>query len=185
MCFHKKSQCYDRLDRYIAKEFKNLEDSHLIKWNFFKSQRIDDEYPGGKPIKTGGVGSIFEGSPFQIFWDAHYIPGYIEKIFDECVEICTKSSKEFNIHPNKCFKELDELFLPKIPEVFKKMAEIDSRLRGDGINIPLPQNTEGYSAILQKKIKDRLDCYKLGVIRSLLWWLKWPICAMLKLIKLH
>ncbi|MGV8949062.1 MAG: hypothetical protein ACOH2E_06860 [Candidatus Paracaedibacter sp.] len=184
MWFHKKSQCYDRLDRYIAKQFKNLEDSHLTKWNFFKNQVIEDEYPGGNPIKIGGVGLIFEGSPCQIFWDAHYIPGYIEKIFDECLEICAESGKQFNIHPNKRLQELEELFLPKIPEVFGKMAEIDSRLRGDGINIPLPQNTEGYSENLQEKIKKRLDFYKLGLFKSLLWWLQPPIDVILKLIKI-
>ncbi len=185
MCFHKKSQCYDRLEHYIAKEFKNLEDSHLTKWNFFKSQGIDDEYPGGKPINTGGVGAIFEGTPPQIFWSPDYIPGFIEEIFDECLKICTESSKEFNIHPNKCLKELESLFLSKISETYEKMAEVDSRLRGDGVTIPPPQDTMGYSTTLQKEIKNRLDCYKLGMVKSLLWWLKWPICAILKLIKLH
>jgi hypothetical protein len=181
MCFRKKSQCYDRLDRYIAKEFKNLQDSHLTKWNFFKSQGIDDEYPGGKPIKLSGM--TFEGTPPQIFWDANYIPGYIEQISDECLKICTESGKEFNVHPNKCLKGLEELFLPKISEVFGKMAEIGSRLKGNGVDIPPPQDTMGYSTTLQEKIKNRLDYYKLGLFKSLWWWLQWPINEILKLIK--
>jgi hypothetical protein len=175
----KKSPCYDKLKRHIDNEFVKLQEQHIEKWSFFKDFGIDDAYPDGKLINTGGF--VYDSTITQIFWSSKYIPGYIEQIFDSCLDIASKSSEEFNIHPNKCYKELENLFFPRIPETYKKMAEIDSLLRGNGIMIPQQIDTGRYVNKLQDKIKVRLDFYRLGVFRSLFWWLLWPI-SLIKLI---
>ena len=184
----KKSPCYDRLERNIALEFERLWKEHLTKWSLYKSQGIDDIYPDGRPIKISGA--AYEGTLPQIFWDSRYLPGYMERIFDTCIDIANKSSKEFIIHPNKCYKELETLFFPKIAETYQKMANIDSRLRGDGVNIPQPIDTSGYTTQHQKGIKDRLDHYRLGAFKSLGWrltqfrgWLAWFVGIILSFIK--
>ncbi len=69
------------------------------------------------------------------------------------------------------------------------MAEIDSRLRGDGVNIPKPIDTSGYITTLQNKLKERLDSNRLGIFKSLGWrikkfsvWLRWLIGIILSFI---
>jgi hypothetical protein len=166
---HKKSACYDKLNRYITQEFEKLENEHLMKWNFFKSNGKEYKLPNGD--WTHLTGYTWEGTGSYPFWEDKYIPAYINKILDSCLEISNKSSKEFAIHPNKCFQELEELFLPKIAETYHRMAIIDSRLRGDGVNIPQPIDTNGYIDKLQNEIKVRLEHYRLDAFKSLGWWL--------------
>lgn len=165
--FSKKSPCYDKLHRHISKQFEKLENEHLVQWSFFKVRGINDVFSTGQKIHYSGVG--YDGSPHQTFWSQKYIPSYIEDILDSSIEEWRKCFKEFGIFPNKSLQELEELFLPKVAEIYQKMAKIDSTLRGSGIDNPVPIDVTENIKNCQQKLTGRIDMHRHGFLKNLVW----------------
>jgi hypothetical protein len=168
----KKTPNYFHLQKFFKECFDELENKHFSKWIFMNSHDVKVSYLNGKKISYVGDCS-FEGSPRTIFWSSNYIPEYIKDFCFQGIKEALKNSKDFNINPNRCLEELKLILLDvEIGKTYGRMADIDSRLLGDGIRIPPKRNTASYTNTLTNNLHSTIESHKITKLSVLIFWIK-------------
>ena len=153
------SEIYIPINKLVSEKQKELI-SLVVHWSFisagppFESKKYD-----GSLIRYQGI--KFQGSPQMVFWSG-YIEPYLENYGLEIIETIGKSSYESGIEIEAAIKECISALNNMVLSVYNQMAEVDSRLLGNGSTptemrnvsgmVESMQNTlNGHATIIQKK----------------------------------
>ena len=121
----------------------------------------------GREISYQGVG--FEGSPENVFW-GRYIDPFLEALAVEEINFAVSSAKERGVDASLLLPEVQGLLVAAVQKVFRKMAEIDQRLRGQGYPEKIQlRSTEGEVTRLREFIDERIQS------ELVMWKPKWRI----------
>lgn len=105
-------------------------------WIFLTSSGLRVKTFSGGEISYSGV--KFEGTPAQVFW-SRYIEPFLEQIAEEMLGAAALESTQRGVDGKLLLKEVQGLLIPYFHSVYRRMADIDRRLRGGGYpeNVPL------------------------------------------------
>jgi hypothetical protein len=135
----------------ISKEFKRLIKEQIDPWLFFKTGKFSIKKFDGRDISYPGVG--FEGTPRHVFWSG-YIEPYIEDITKRMIEETIKLAKDKNVQISAVLDSTKANLSGGIDTVYRKMQEVDRRLRGNGYPESVPKQDVSCEI---KKMNDFLD----------------------------
>ena len=134
------SEIYTLINKLVSERQKELINL-VVHWSFisvgppFETKKYD-----GTPIHYQGI--KFQGSPQMAFW-SDYIEPYLENYGLEIIEAIGKSSFESGIEIktaiNECLTSLNNMVL----NVYNQMADVDSRLMGNGSTPAEKRNISG------------------------------------------
>ncbi|MGE4195452.1 MAG: hypothetical protein AB7E51_18870 [Pseudodesulfovibrio sp.] len=122
----------------------------IIKWHSMsyggelKIQKHDGSY-----IHYQGV--AYAGSPVQVFWGS-WMRDYINNESLKIINEIAQTAREANYDVKRCVDEAVELLCIMAGRVYDKMADVDSKLRGDGINFGQIRDVSGYKSKFEKHI---------------------------------
>lgn len=132
-----RSPAYSFIKERIELEFQKLEKDKVTPWAFFlsgKELRITNFF--GKEIYYLGIG--FEGSPQEVFWK-----GFIQPFLQDITSRSFAETREFCIARGIEMKQPTEetaiLLKAGINQIYKRMSDIDRRLRGKGFPNAVPK----------------------------------------------
>ena len=135
----------------ISGEFKRLIELQIDPWIFYNSKGISIKKFDGKYISQSGC--KFSGTPRQVFWNS-YIEPYIEDVVKRMIEETIKLTKERNVQISVVLGSTKANLSGGIDTVYRKMQEVDRRLRGNGY----PKNVSKQDISLKiKEMDDFLD----------------------------
>lgn len=144
------------LAKIVEDEWVKLERSQITPWAFMTAGppfRCQDFY--GKQISYQGV--KFEGSPRDVFW-GRYIEPFIEDIAHRIVQQTIQLCAEKNQSAQRPLAEAGELLKSVARRVYKRMAEIDQRLRAEGFPDRVQRkNIDSYLAKMTSFIDKRVQ----------------------------
>lgn len=83
----------------------------------------------GRQIAYQGI--TFDGSPREVFW-SRYIEPYLEELCLSEITAAVSMARERQVDAKLLLPELQELLSAGFQKVYKKMADVDRRLRGKG-----------------------------------------------------
>ena len=124
------SPLYPTFRNRVHDAFDNLVKQQVTPWSFlatghpFRIKCFD-----GRQIAYEGVG--FEGSPREIFW-SRYIEPFLEDICASEITSAVSMATERGVDGKLLLSELQELLSAGCLKVYKRMADVDRRLRGKG-----------------------------------------------------
>jgi hypothetical protein len=125
-----RSPAYSFIRERVELEFQKLEKEKVTPWIFMPSGkpfRLTNFF--GKEINYSGVG--FEGSPRTVFWK-----GFIQPFLQDIVSRSFSETRNFclthNVEPKRPMEETAVLLKAGIKEIYRRMSDIDQRLRGKG-----------------------------------------------------
>lgn len=160
------------LQDQVAEKFKMLENEHFSKWAMMKAANKPSVIkPDGRQTSYGDTD--FSGSARGVYWSPDYIPEYIRGFIAECIDGSIENSHKHDTHPNKALDELYDIFRPHITKAFQRMADIDSRLTGNGYKQGAVKNTSALINNLENYLEQRIKAFKLSKIDSFLWYTEW------------
>lgn len=144
------SEVYPLTSKLVSETQKKLIDM-VVKWSFisvgppFETQKYD-----GAPIKYQGI--KFAGSPQQVFW-CGYIEPYLENHSLEILEQVGESAYDCNVPIDRSIQECLAALNGMVAMVYRHMADVDSRLMGNGFKPAPKRNISGYVAQVEKTIQ--------------------------------
>ena len=118
-----KKRVHDAVDQLIKKQ--------VTPWAFFNSghpfriQAFDN-----RPISYGSTGG-FESAPHQVFW-SRYIEPFLEDLCLTEIKAAIEMAQHRGVDGKLVLSELRDLLSAGCLRVYKRMADIDRRLRGRG-----------------------------------------------------
>lgn len=108
----------------------------------------------GRDISYQGIG--FEGSPSNVFW-GRYIDPFLEALAIMEIDFAVSSAKERGVDVTLLLPEVQGLLIAAVVKVFRQMAEIDRRLRGNGFPEKVSlRSTESEVNRLREFIEERI-----------------------------
>lgn len=153
------SEIYTLINKLVSERQKELINL-VVHWSFISAGPLfESKKHDGSLIRYQGI--MFQGSPQMIFW-SDYIEPYLENYGLEIIETIGKSSYESGIEIEAAIKECITALNNMVLSVYNQMAEVDSRLMGNGSTpaekrnvsgmVKSMQNTlNGHATIIQKK----------------------------------
>lgn len=153
-CEH--SAIYPIIQKKFKDEFTDLIQFQVSPWIFMNtSVGLNVKKANGKAIRYEGI--KFKGSPEQVFWNG-YIEPFLEKLIFDLIEtgIEQSTSRRYDLEP--VLNEIQELLRLGVSNVYFKMADIDSKLLGNGYpqNVSL-KNTDRYIQRMEVFINRRIE----------------------------
>ena len=124
------------LSKYVEDEWVRLEHQQITPWAFLTARqpfRVQDFY--GRTIAYQGV--AFEGSLRQLFW-GRYIEPFLENIVHKTMEEALRVAAERKQNAREPLLEVAGILKSLVRRAFRRMAEIDRRLRGKGYPSSVP-----------------------------------------------
>jgi hypothetical protein len=121
----------------IELEFQKLEKDKVTPWAFFLSVKglsLTDFF--GKQVSYSGIG--FVGSPRTIFWKGFiqpFLKDIVSRSFSETRNFCLTHRVELN----QPLEETAFMLKAGINRVYRRMSDIDQRLRGEGYPDSVPK----------------------------------------------
>jgi len=97
-------------------------------WAFI-SQGMSVKKHDGREISYSGI--AFSGSPEQIFW-SRYIEPFLEELTQKQYNETIKLALEKEVDARLALAETRELLLSVSRKTYRRMSDIDQRLRGNG-----------------------------------------------------
>ena len=150
------SPAYSFIKERVELEFRKLEDGKVTPWAFFssgKELRLTNFI--GKEIRYSGIS--FDGSPRRVFWR-----GFIQPFLHDVVSRSLSKTRTFclmnGIDPERPLKETASLLMAGIKGIYRRMSDIDQRIRGKGYPYTVPRYdgvTE--TALSEEFVRERLS----------------------------
>jgi len=115
----------------IEQAFKQLETDKITPWSFFstgKMKPVEDFH--GRTIRYGGSGLAFDGSPRLVFWE--FIQPFLEALFMWGFDLALSHSGRRGSDQTEALDTAHQALSSGIYSVFRRMQDIDRRLRGSG-----------------------------------------------------
>ena len=125
-----KSPAYSFMKEFIELEFQKLEKDKVTPWAFLlsgKGLKVTDFF--GKQISYDGV--EFEGSPRTKFWKG-FIQAFLKDIVSRSFSETRNFCQTHNIDSKLPLEETASLLETGISNIYRRMTDIDQRLRGKG-----------------------------------------------------
>ncbi|MYM59692.1 hypothetical protein GTG28_10710 [Vibrio sp. OCN044] len=156
------SEVYPLTSKLVSETQRKLVDM-VVSWSFisagppFEAQKYD-----GTPIRYQGI--EFAGSPQQVFWSG-YIEPYLENHSLKILEQVGKTAYECDVSIESATQECRSALNGMIAKVYRHMADVDSRLMGNGFQ-PAPKRCvlghvsrmekiiSGHTLIIKKKYEN-------------------------------
>ena len=159
-----RSPAYSFIKERIELEFQKLEKDKVTPWAFLLSEkglRITDFF--GKEVQYSGIG--FEGSPRTVFWKG-FIQPFLQEIifrsFSETRDFCSAHRLDLK----QPMEETASLLKAGINGIYRRMSDIDQRLRGKGFPNSVPKyNPEKEIALSEASVEERMAA-ELGLVRK-------------------
>ena len=142
----------------IFGEFKRLIKDQIDPWIFFNSKGVHVKKFGGGNISISGV--KYNGSTSLVFWS--YIKPYIEDIIKRMIEKTIELAKDKDVRISAVLGSTKANLSGGIDTVYRKMQDIDRKLRGKGYPESVPKKDISYELkemndFLGKQIKTYED----------------------------
>jgi hypothetical protein len=143
------SEVYSLTNKLVSETQKKLVDM-VVKWSFisvgppFETQKYD-----GTPIRYQGI--KFAGSPQQVFW-CGYIEPYLENHSLEILEQVGKTAYDCGVSIDTAIQECLSALNGMVVTVYRHMADVDSRLMGNGFKPAPKRSVLGYVAKMEKTV---------------------------------
>jgi len=135
----------------ISKEFERLIKEQVEPWFFFNSKGFHVKKFDGKDISISGC--KFGDTSRLVFWSG-YIEPYIEDVIKRMIEETIKLANDKNVQISAVLDSTKANLSGGIDTVYRKMQEVDRRLRGNGY----PESVPKRDASLEiKKMNNVLD----------------------------
>ena len=159
---------YPTFRKRIEDATERIVRDQVIPWVFLTAgPRFKVKQFSGREISYQGVG--FEGSPENVFW-GRYIDPFLEALAVEEINFAVSSAKERGVDACLLLPEVQGLLVAAVQKVFREMAEIDQRLRGQGYPEKIQlRSTESEVTRLREFIDERIKC------ELVMWKPKWRI----------
>jgi hypothetical protein len=136
----------------IGQAFRQLEADKVTPWVFLtagKMRPIENFY--GHTIQYSGV--AFEGSPRYIFWNG-FIEPFLEAIFLWGFNLALGYARERQVDSQQVIHHTKECLSEGISTIYRKMQDIDRRLRGKGFpDRVTPHNISGSIEAMQATLQ--------------------------------
>lgn len=119
---------YPTLEKFVDDAWIRLDREKITPWAFMTAGpqfKVTDFY--GKTISYQNI--EFEGSPRHVFW-GRYIEPFIEDIVDIATKEALRLANEKHQDPKLVLAEAAGLLKSLARRAYRRMAEIDQRLRG-------------------------------------------------------
>lgn len=132
----------------------------------FRIKRFD-----GRQISYEGV--KFEGSPRDVFW-SRYIEPFLEDICISEINAAVSMAHERGVEGKLLLSELEDLLKGGCLRVYRRMADIDRRLRGEGFPErvqlrPIKREAAATNHFIEERISAELAMWK-SKPRSRTWY---------------
>lgn len=127
---HMRTPLYPTFRKRIDDAVEQLIKGQVTPWSFltagppFRAKTFD-----GRQIAYEGIG--FEGSPSHVFW-SRYIEPFLEDLCLAEIRTAITMAKDKGVDAKLLLPEVQDLLSAGISKVYKRMAEVDRRLRGKG-----------------------------------------------------
>jgi hypothetical protein len=146
---------YPKRQLSINDAYNRLERELFGPWSLFNSGKpIKVANCEGRQVHYSGVG--FSGSPRDIFWI--FFDPDIRKVITDHIEQTVKDCEGLPDTLESALNETRELLSDFIRRTYKRLADIDQRLRGKGFpNSVAPQNVEGRIQLMQKMLDEHVE----------------------------
>ena len=131
------SPAYSFIKERIELEFQMLEKDKVTPWVFLLTRnglQVTDFFE--KPISYQGV--EFEGTTRHVFWNGFiqpFIKDIVSRNFSATRDFCQKHSVDSNVP----LEETASLLKARIRHIYRRMVDIDQRLRGQGFPNAVPK----------------------------------------------
>lgn len=131
----------------------------VVNWSFltagppFESKKYD-----GSLIRYQGI--KFEGSPRRVFWTG-YIEPYLENYGLDVLKQVGGSALDCGVNIELAIDECVSSINGMIATVYNHMADVDSRLMGNGFEPAKKKDVSGYVLNMQKTIKGHAKMVKM------------------------
>lgn len=154
---------YSLIEKLVEDSWVVLDREHITPWAFMTAGplfKCTDFY--GRQISYQGV--EFEGSPQDVFW-GRYIEPFLENIIEQVVTETLRLSEVKGQNPKLPLLEASSLLKLLIHRAYRRMADIDRRLRGKGYpeRVPLritDSEIAGMERFLDRRINAELAMLK-------------------------
>jgi hypothetical protein len=150
------SHLYPILSKLIEDEWMRLDRNQITPWAFMTAGpafRCKDFY--GREIAYQGV--KFEGSPRQVFW-GRYIEPFLEDLVHRMVEETLRLAAARQQNAQQPLAEVGTLLKSVAQRAYRRMADIDQRLRGEGFpNRVSQRRIDGELARMEQFIDQRIQ----------------------------
>jgi hypothetical protein len=146
---------YPIVEKFVDDAWIRLNNEQITPWAFLNAGpafTCKDFY--GRTISYQGI--AFDGSPRQVFW-GRYIEPFLEDITDKVVVETLRLSVDKQQDATLALAETSGLLKSLVRRAYRRMAEIDRRLRGNGNpeSVPL-RSTESEVASTEQFIDRRI-----------------------------
>ena len=128
---------YPVLSKLVEDEWVKLDRNQITPWAFMTAGpafRCKDFY--GREIAYQGI--KFEGSPRQVFW-GRYIEPFLEDLVHRVVEETLRLASGRKQNVQQPLAEVGSLLKSVAQRAYRRMADIDQRLRGEGFPNSVPK----------------------------------------------
>jgi hypothetical protein len=150
------SHLYPILSKLIEDEWVRLDRDQITPWAFMTAGpafRCKDFY--GREIAYRGI--KFEGSPRQVFW-GRYIEPFLEDLVHRIVEETLRLASARKQNAQQPLAEVGSLLKSVAHRAYRRMADIDQRLRGEGFPSSVPKRSiDGELARMEQFIDQRIQ----------------------------
>ena len=147
---------YPILSKLIEDEWVKLDRNQITPWAFMTAGpafRCKDFY--GREIAYQGI--KFEGSPRQVFW-GRYIEPFLEDLVHRIVEETLRLASARKQNVQQPLAEVGSMLKSVAHRAYRRMADIDQRLRGEGFPNSVPKrSTDGELARMEQFIDQRIQ----------------------------
>lgn len=158
------SSLYLSLKLAIDNEWERLHREQLTPWCFMTAGPLFQckDFYGGT-ISYGGI--RFEGTARMVFWGTGYIPPFLKDIVERSInhtfELCTKKNVPLPAPLNESVTLLKTL----VRRTYKRMADIDQQLRGNGVpesatRRPIENEVSTMEAFIEQRAAAELQHWK-------------------------
>ena len=125
-----KTLIYENLGNRVSNLEHQIIDEKISPWIFFRTGKMKEvtNYHG-KVIKYSGI--EFTGSPRLVFWNG-FIEPFLENGIAQVLNSAAQDCQDRNIDNTEFLQEAESLLTGLISKVYRRMSEIDKKLRGQG-----------------------------------------------------
>lgn len=127
---------YPTFEKRINDTTEQILRKQIEPWAFFNNaQPLRVTKFDGSVISYNGI--IFDGSVGKVFWE-RYIDPFIENLVVTEFAFATASARERKVDGQLLLREVSGLLINSTEKIYKRMATIDQRLRGNGFPNSVP-----------------------------------------------
>lgn len=125
-----KNNLSQKIEKFINDEWIKLDQNQITPWAFMTAgPPFHCKTFYGKDINYQGI--EYEGSSQHVFW-GRYIEPFIEDIVGRSIDYIVTLCKEKEQSPEAPLEEAEKLLKTLSAKAYKRMADIDQKLRGKG-----------------------------------------------------